>query len=289
MIASHLKDVPRIAALPRIYRWLLTLTRRHGLFTLARWHHRWFKGGQIVRLPGGEWLFIPGDSHYFGFLTGLHEEHVRRVIDQYVNPGDVCVDVGANIGYFAMMMAGSAGQGGKVIAFEPVQDTYEVLSANATMASEAGRKLTPIHAAISSANGQLFICRNAHSTLHQVSTTSGASREESESVPAMTLVSALASVDCNEPITLLKIDVEGHELAVLEGALPLFQSGRVRRMIIEVTPGEEAAAIARLLTGCRASYRCWLGGQWEGSLLESLPWRTDVLVEFPHSRPQSSP
>ena len=60
-----------------------------------------------------------------------------------------------------------------------------------------------------------------------------------------------------------------------------FTFRRIRRIIIEVTPGDEAAVIGRLLNDCRATLRCWLNGGWHFTPLVQLPSRTDVLVEFP--------
>jgi len=280
MNVKSINEVPRLLLLPRIYRLMLTLTRRHGLFTLARLHHRHFRDGQVVALPGGSWLFIPGGAHYFGFLSGMHEAHVQDTIEQHVRPGDVCLDVGANIGFFAMMMAHRAGATGKVYAFEPVPETFEVLSQNAQLARASTLNLMPIHAAVSSSNGELSICRHAHSTLNQVFALGESSAKASERVAATTLVSALEKLACEAPISLLKIDVEGHELSVLQGAERLMASGRIRRMIIEVSPGNDAAVIAQMLSDCQATVRCWLQGRWEPIALGQLLSRTDVLAEF---------
>ena len=281
MDTSSMLNVPTLRTLPRIYQKLLMLSQRHGLFTLARLHHYFFRKGQIVLLPGGGRLFIPPDPHYFGFLCGIHEEHVRNIIDQHLHPVDVCLDVGANIGYFAVMMANRVGSTGRVYAFEPVPETYDILSLNAKLADDSSLNLVTIPAAVSSNDGELSICRHAHSTLHQVSNTSQMSENNSDRVPSTTLVSALKKLKCDTSISLLKIDVEEHELSVLKGAESLLRSGQVRRMIIEVTPGIDASAIAKILADCKTTVRCWLNGQWQSTPLDQLPFRTDVLVGFP--------
>lgn len=278
---ANLSQPPRLALLPRLYRLILTVTRKHGLFTLARLHHRIFKDGQIIKLPGGAWLYIPPDPHYFGFLSCIHEDHVRKVIEKHLSPGDTCFDVGANIGYFAAMMAKQVGETGRIFAFEPVPETYEILSVNAGIAGASSLKIVPIQAAVSASDGELAIQRNEHSTLNQVSALKDANGSAFDRVPAYSLVSALSRFGCTEAISLLKVDVEGHELAVLEGARSLFREGRIRRMIIEVTPGADALAIGRLFTECGARWSCWLNGEWRSLPLAELPTRTDVLVEFP--------
>ena len=277
--SAPVAKLPHRRFLPLLYRQVLGLTRKHGLFTLARFHGRFFGGMQRVAIPGGSSLMIPDDSHYFGFLAGVHEQHVEALIRSSVSPGDVCVDVGANIGYFAMMMAKAAGTRGRVIAFEPVPDTFEILKLNAALAAEEGGNLEVHQAAVSAQAGELLIERQQHSTLNQVRV---AQREETgERVPCVALSDFLDSAGITGRIALLKVDVEGHETAVMEGALPAFASGRVKRMIVEVTPGDEAGQIQRILAPCRAQIRCWINGQWREEGLSTLAHRTDVLVDFP--------
>src|SRR5688572_19137771 len=97
-----------------LYRALLGLTRRRGLFTLAKINARMFPSGQCVRLPTGARLFVPPDPHFFGFLLGTHERHVTDILVASIKPGDICIDVGANIGYFTAIMAQLARNSGTV-------------------------------------------------------------------------------------------------------------------------------------------------------------------------------
>ena len=275
---SEIQGLPYRRILPRFYRALLGLTRRHGLFTLARLHDRFLGGMQRVRIPGGGSLIIPGDSHYFGFLSGVHEPHVAELIETSVAAGDVCIDVGANIGYFAMMMAMAAGPKGRVIAFEPVPDTFGFLKLNAALASLQSCHLEVHQAAVSSHAGELVIERQQHSTLNQVREAQPS--EQGERVPCIALSEYLETAAIMNPVALLKIDVEGHELSVIEGAMAAFKAGRIKRMIIEVTPGEEAEKIGRLLASCKVETKCWIDHQWKAVGVSQLSSRTDVLVDF---------
>lgn len=272
-------QLPHRRFLPLLYRKILGLTRKHGLFTLARFHDRFFGGMQRVDIPGGGSLIIPDDSHYFGFLAGVHEQHVEALIRDSVAPGDVCIDVGANIGYFSMMMAKAAGMRGRVIAFEPVPDTFDVLKQNATLAAEEGGRLEAHQAAVSAQAGELIIERQEHSTLNQVRQAHGG--DAGERVPCVELAGFLDSVGITGQVALLKVDVEGHEMSVVQGALPVLASGRVKRMILEVTPGEEAGRIEGLLTNCGARIHCWIGDRWQEGGWSNLGYRTDVLIDFP--------
>src|SRR5689334_7304312 len=86
------------------YRTILRITRKRGLFTLARLNAKLFSSGQIIAAPAGAKLFVPSDPHFFGFVLGTHESHVAEILIRYLQPGDACIDVGANIGYFSAVM-----------------------------------------------------------------------------------------------------------------------------------------------------------------------------------------
>jgi FkbM family methyltransferase len=267
--------------LPLLYRLCLLATRHHGLFTLARVHHRTFANGQITRLPGGALLFIPPDPHYFGFLTGIHERHVASAIRKFVVPGSICFDIGANIGFFATMMARRAGNRGQVLAFEPVPETFQILQKNAELSTRAGLNLKPVCAAVSCVVGQVTIRRREYSTHHEVSLQTPTGQSESQPTKATTFSAVLEALGENISIALAKIDVEGHELPVIEGARSAMRSGKIRRMVIEITPGTDAAAISTILIEHRALVRPWINRRWADISLKNLPFRTDVFVEFP--------
>src|SRR3990167_2927194 len=59
-----------------------------------------------------------------------YEPETTKVIKENVKEGDVCVDVGASIGYMTMQLARQSGKTGKVLAFEPTDNQFEYLNAN---------------------------------------------------------------------------------------------------------------------------------------------------------------
>src|SRR5262245_35605379 len=54
----------------------------------------------------------------------------EQVFAEVVREGDVCFDIGANVGWIALFLARTAGAAGKVVAFEPVWPTYRTMCAN---------------------------------------------------------------------------------------------------------------------------------------------------------------
>src|SRR5258708_36064091 len=80
---------------------------------------------------------VPWDINGVTFQIDPHQRHrmghdyeapVARFLRQAVKPGDVCFDVGANVGAYALQLAHWTGSAGRVIAFEPNPAAAEVLS-----------------------------------------------------------------------------------------------------------------------------------------------------------------
>jgi FkbM family methyltransferase len=81
-------------------------------------------GGLLVRGDLGDEI----DAQLY--LYGIYEPIVSGLVRQLLGPGDVVVDVGANIGYFSLLAAGMVGASGSVHAFEANPATYRRLTAN---------------------------------------------------------------------------------------------------------------------------------------------------------------
>src|SRR5215471_2881975 len=58
------------------------------------------------------------------------EEIEFRRLEEWVGAGDWVLDLGANVGYFTAKLSRLVGPGGRVLAFEPIRETFELLSAN---------------------------------------------------------------------------------------------------------------------------------------------------------------
>lgn len=265
--------------LPRLYHFILKLSQKHGLFTLARLHHKIWPGDQQVSIPGGAELQMPGDTHYFGFLSGVHERHITDLVQSLVVPGDVCLDVGANIGYFSMMMAERAGARGQVLAFEPVPETFDWLQKNAELAKSQGWHLDPHRLAVSDRPCMLQIQRNEHSTLHQVKRPDTEDAPGRDDVRCTSVDEFLKAVD-HASIKLLKVDVEGHEVPTLTGSLESLRKNRIKNLVIEVTPGPDAELIDKVLRDLNCRTLCWVNNEWRQVPVGKIEHRTDVWSAF---------
>jgi len=161
----------------------------------------------------------------YGVFDLILSETVFRLLD----PGDHAADVGANIGYVTGLMARRAGPDGRVTAFEPHPAVRRLLEANvarwASDSSVAAVDVRPVAVSNTGGSGTLVVS-------DAFATNMGVARldaREGGDVQLTTLDEAFGG----DELGLLKIDVEGHELAVLEGGAALFEAGRVRDVIFE--------------------------------------------------------
>jgi FkbM family methyltransferase len=244
--------------------------------TIARFHFTLFPGGGLVNMPGGPQMLIPGNKHFIGYLLGNHEEHISQVICDELRAGDVCIDVGANIGYFALKMAKAVGAKGRVYCYEPDADNYAALQRNLDLARRAtGCEMQSKMVAVSSESSSVRLVRGEECTGHHVCPLEDSASGEGI-VRAVSLDDEFRS--SGDRIALAKVDVEGHELSVLAGARSLLARRAVSSWILEIWPGEQAVEIGKVLRNAGYTVRVWLDEGWVEIPLENLPYRTDLLA-----------
>ncbi len=61
------------------------------------------------------------------------QEPEYAILDQFLHQGDWALDIGANVGFYSARMSQLVGPKGRVIAFEPVRESFELLTANAQL------------------------------------------------------------------------------------------------------------------------------------------------------------
>jgi len=194
-------------------------------------------GGELlIRTSVGFLLCGAADHALVACLldTGELELGTRLLIQRYLRSGDVYIDVGANIGMHTLAAAQAMDGKGKIIAFEPFEATAHMLQKSMWM--NGFSTITEIHqAAVSNVTGRqhLFIgMTSGHHSLISLDPLSGHVGESVE-VPVVRLDEVLAS---SQHIDLIKIDAEGSELAVIEGAISLIKNNPNIALIVEFGP-----------------------------------------------------
>ena len=177
----------------------------------------------LANWPGGyvlinerDYFYVPrGDdimsSHYL-----IRPAEAEAVVTNFCPPGGIAIDLGANFGEWSLQMARAVGRTGHVYAFEPSPNIAEAL--RKTLSINGQTQTTVIEAAAGAHTGNASFTVNAdHSGKSGILTGANGSPSRDITVKMHSLDDfvrqhKLARLD------FIKIDVEGHETDVLEGA-----------------------------------------------------------------------
>lgn len=182
---------------PRPGRFLLSrLARASGLWRLVRIR----RDGYVLRLH-------PAALSLSLWVDGKDRPTDSRVVKSLLSPGDVYVDVGANIGHLAIEAALAVGPSGTVFAFEPHPKIAQFLRENVRL--NGLRNVMVAQAAVGDRFGWIWLSDRRADDQNAVSFESGDLR-----VPLVTLDELLEG----RRVRLLKVDVEGFEKFVFAGA-----------------------------------------------------------------------
>jgi FkbM family methyltransferase len=141
----------------------------------------------------------------------VHESAEIDVIFKHLDCSSVVVDIGANIGTFALSVVHAAQS--RVIAVEPVSSTFALLNANVRR-NDADDAVTTVQAALGDVAGRSR-CHDGRQSANYVLRGQAEARAGEELVP-MTTLDKLFEGEAR--IDLIKVDVEGLELNVMRGA-----------------------------------------------------------------------
>lgn len=182
---------------------------------------------ETVKLPWGAAVRVRtsenvgSDIFHYGIFDKIVPEAIWRLLDA----GETAVDIGANIGQNSSAMAFKSGPAGRVIAFEPHPSTFPDLRRN--VVSWPNTKCARIelnNVALGQQDGEAVLAATEY--------LSGASlRKEGAGVKVP--VRRLDDFLRDAAVGVCKIDVEGHELSVLQGAPETLKRRAIRDIVFE--------------------------------------------------------
>ena len=179
------------------------------------------KKEMIINFKGSKMIIDPKKTGERGFLINEHVEKVFEIILKQISPNDVFVDVGAWIGDFVLPVAAKIGNG-VVIAFEQDPHNLEKLRKNVLLNNF--KNVTIIDKIVSNKIGELMFENRGEPTSSVT-----LQKEAGVYIETCTLDNVLSDYD---KIDIIKIDVEGHEIQVLEGANHTLD--KTRMVVLEV-------------------------------------------------------
>jgi FkbM family methyltransferase len=174
---------------------------------------------------------------YFGYYQIDLVEYMRKIL----KPGDVFIDVGANVGYLTVVAAGLVGRQGQVHSFEPIPSYFHCLQRQAKINPQF--KIVVNNLALGEKEGliKMDFAKPPHSggsslVNNFLNYINKDIKTEDIQVKTKRLDDYLEENNLNN-IALIKIDVEGVEFSVLKGLEKFFQKSKQRPLIIcEITP-----------------------------------------------------
>ena len=206
------------------------------------------RASRALRALHLRWLELRYGRH--GLPWPIHEEtirinpHVRHLLPstaepalfaylrRTIHPGDVVLDVGGFLGVYAILSARWAGPSGRVVTFEPTAWTARMAREHFRMNPE-GRSVTLIEAAVSDRGGQARFATFDQPYRNQI--VRDQPTGSYHTVPTVTIDDVCGEMGLRP--TLIRMDVQGAELAALEGARRTIRDGRGRlRLVVEMHP-----------------------------------------------------
>ena len=199
-----------------------------------------------VRLPFGALIEVDpyrtiGRSVY---TTKTYDLAMAEVAFRLARGKSLVLDVGANLGYITLVMAAPLSSDGFCHAFEPVPELFQLLTRNCTVLNpQLAPRIVSHDIALSSEDKVSVLSIPADRN-------EGLATLKPVQAPCQKIEVRCARLDrcfsSDQDIDVLKIDVEGHELSVLEGADFLLRQGSIRNLIFEDHAGVNSPVMGLL-------------------------------------------
>lgn len=214
---SYLRATPRWRQAIRHFRWELRESRQWATpwrYLAFRWLRRWGLNESIVFYYAGARFRLfntPMTQLMFFDAPRWHGARDLRVLFNLLQAGDTVIDIGANVGSHCIPLAKRLGEATPIHAFEPHPRVFAYIQANAQLNRLPNLRL--YNYALGETEGEVCFTDLNTDDLNRVAV-------ESQGAPVIRVpMRPLDSFECaQQPITLIKLDVEGYELFVLRGA-----------------------------------------------------------------------
>jgi len=172
-------------------------------------------------------------SEDFIYFFGDYEPLCSEIIRQSVKAGDVCLDVGANFGWYTTLFGKLCGERGAVHSFEPVPQLFQMLQKHVSLNNlEKNTRLNNFGLSNQEQILNIHIFEgqpSGHSSL------AGRPDEKSLEIPVrVDLLNNYLKTEKIRRVDFVKVDIEGAELLFLEGAAGLFDLARPPVLLMEM-------------------------------------------------------
>jgi len=212
------------------------------------------------------------------YWLGIYEPNLQRVIKDWVKPGWVVYDVGANIGYISLLLAQAVQDSGTIYAFEALPDNFTRLQKNIRL-NVLEDRIKAVHAAVIDASKPVTFMVGPSSGMGKVVGSAGRQEvvyAQSLTVPGISLDEYVYEAGHPAPQA-VKMDIEGGEVLALPGMRRILQEAHPL-MLLELH-GPESSHVAAQILG-DTGYRLYnmAPGYPEVSAGEGLDWKAYLIA-----------
>jgi FkbM family methyltransferase len=207
-----------------------------------------WKNKKIIEIQGSKMYIDVNDPNLtmrktfqaYG-LNLIHEEATTALFKKIVKPGDVVLDLGANIGYFTLLAAKLVGDRGRVHAFEPEPRNYHYLRRNIEM--NGYRNVFAYQKGVSNISGKtrLYICPY-DSGHHTINKPNGIKKYrpdyggEIKEIEIDVVATDDFLKDKIERVDIIKVDIEGAEVLAFDGMRNMLKANQNVKIFLEFFP-----------------------------------------------------
>lgn len=263
------RQLYRIPPLARLLRGVLNRAAPQGL--------------SIVRVAAGDLkdlkmqLDLQAEKDYW---LGTYELDLQNALADFVQPGMVAYDVGANIGYISLLLARRVGPHGRVYAFEALPANQERLRYNLSL-DKLGERVTLVPAAVIESSRPVKFLVGPSGGMGKAAGSAGRSEfeyPESVEVEGVCLDDFIYQQGNSAP-QVIKLDIEGGEVLALPGMQRLLSEKRPL-ILMELHGPESARAAWDALTAAGYQIRRMEKGFPQIDSLTDLDWKAYLVARY---------
>ena len=221
-VRSYTFNFPIDKGKVRVFRWAKKFCRTFPSNITAT-----TKDGRHLRISFHDWV---EDMIYF---LGTYEAYCTEIVKNHVKRGDVCFDVGANIGCYSTLFQMLCGATGEIHSFEPVPQTFAELKKNVALnGTTANVFLNKIALGNEEKDSEIYLfpeLPSGHASL------ADKRDQRSAAIPVkMKMLDSYLTERKIKQVDFIKVDIEGAELMFLEGGVKLFEQKKLPIIFMEM-------------------------------------------------------
>lgn len=211
---------------------------------------------------------------------GTYEPELAEAVREFVKPGNVVYDVGANIGYVSLLLAHAAGPAGRVYAFEALPVNAERIRRNIAL-NGFEQRIHLVPQAVADKSGELTFYVHASVGMGKLAGSAGRSDEQYQAeitVPTLPL-DEFVYQQGNPAPQVVKMDIEGGEVLALPGMKRILAEHHPL-LLLELHGSESEKVAWEILTAAGYCLHEMTSGYPQIETPEKLGWKAYVIAKL---------